>query len=146
MQSDLAPLHPAAARALAAWHAMIERRDLSGLAAIVHPDATFHSPVAFTPYRSAAALQLALGTVVDVFEDFTYHRQFAAPDGLNVVLEFSARIGGKRLKGVDLVRFDEDGRIVDFEVMVRPASGLQALAEEMGRRVGAILPAYKAPS
>jgi hypothetical protein len=49
---------------------------------------------------------------MQVFEDFTYHRQLASDDGLNVVLEFSARVGDKQLKGIDLVRFDEAGKIV----------------------------------
>jgi len=61
------------------------------------------------------------------------------------VLEFSAEVNGKQLKGIDLVRFDEQGRIVDFEVMVRPFNGLQALGEEMGQRLAAVLPAFKAP-
>ncbi|MGH8456943.1 MAG: nuclear transport factor 2 family protein, partial [Stenotrophobium sp.] len=50
----------------------------------------------------------------------------------------------KQLKGIDLIRFDEAGKIVEFEVMVRPMSGLQALGEEMGKRLGMMLPAYKA--
>ncbi|MNO82534.1 hypothetical protein D3C76_738130 [compost metagenome] len=61
-----------------------------------------------------------------------------------MILEFSARVGGKELKGIDMIRFNEQGRIVEFEVMVRPLSGLQALGEEMGRRLGAYLKATKA--
>ncbi len=137
-------LHPAVALSLAKWHAMVERRDLDGLGAITHPDVVFRSPMAFTPYHSAPALEMALSTVLQVFEDFTYHRQLASDDGLNVVLEFSARVGDKNLKGIDFIRFDENGKIVDFEVMVRPLSGLQALGAEMGARIGQPLSAYKA--
>ncbi|MNR40754.1 hypothetical protein D3C85_1590750 [compost metagenome] len=61
-----------------------------------------------------------------------------------MVLEFSARVDGRELKGIDMIRFDEQGKIVDFEVMVRPMSGLQALGAEMGRRLGAYLAAAKA--
>ncbi|MNN81996.1 hypothetical protein D3C81_1988800 [compost metagenome] len=85
-----------------------------------------------------------LGTVIQVFVDFTYHRQLATADGLSVVLEFSARVDGRELKGIDMIRFDEQGKIVDCEVMVRPMSGLQALGAEMGRRLGAYLAAAKA--
>ena len=138
-----AGLHPAAAASLVTWHAMVERRDLGGLGAITHPDVVFRSPMAFSPYHSAPALQLALTTVLQVFEDFTYHRQLASDDGLNVVLEFSARVGDKNLKGIDFIRFDEAGKIVEFEVMVRPLSGLQALGEQMGARIGRPLTAYK---
>ena len=142
--NDLPELHPAAATALATWHEMVARGDLTNLRAIVHPDATFRSPVAFKPYRSADALVIALSTVVTVFENFAYHRQAASADGLNVVLEFSADVGGKAVKGIDFIAFNEDGQIVDFEVMMRPMNGVQALAEEMGRRLGGVLPAYKA--
>jgi hypothetical protein len=107
-----ATLHPAVARSLAAWHDMAARRDMSQLPTILHPQAVFRSPMA-------------------------YHRQLASDDGLNVVLEFSARVGERELKGIDLVRFDENGLIVDFEVMVRPMSGLQALGDQMARRLAA---------
>lgn len=137
-------IHPAVARSLESWHHMVASRDLSNLLSIVHPDAVFRSPMANTAYTSAPALMLALSTVIQVFEDFTYHRQLAADDGLNIVLEFSARVGDKQLKGIDLVRFNEQGQITEFEVMVRPLSGLQVLGAEMGARLGDKLPAFKA--
>jgi len=137
-------IHPAVARSLETWHHMVASRDLSNLLSIVHPDAVFRSPMANTAYTSAPALMLALSTVIQVFEDFTYHRQLASDVGLNIVLEFSARVGDKQLKGIDLVRFNEQGQITEFEVMVRPLSGLQALGAEMGARLGDKLLAFKA--
>lgn len=134
---------PAVAKSLDFWHQMIARNDLSELHTIVHPDAVFRSPMAHTAYTPAPALILALSTVIQVFENFTYHRQLATDDGLNVVLEFSADIGDKKLKGIDFIRFNEQGQIVEFEVMVRPMSGLQALGAEMGKRVADKLPAFK---
>ncbi len=136
--------HPAVAASLARWHQMIAGGDLGGLPALVHPNAAFRSPMAFKPYASAEAVVLILRTVFGVFQEFAYHRELFSADGLNVVLEFSAEVGGKQLKGIDLIRFDEQGLIVEFEVMVRPMSGLQALGEAMGARLGAVLPAYKA--
>jgi hypothetical protein len=136
-------LQPAVARSLAAWHDMLSRRDFSQLHTLVHADAVFRSPMAFKPYASAPAVLLILRTVITIFEDFSYHRQLASDDGLNVVLEFSARVGDKQLKGIDLIRFDEAGLITDFEVMIRPLSGLQALGEQMGARLAAVLPAFK---
>lgn len=136
-------LRPAVANALASWHRMITARNLEALPAILHPNAVFRSPMAFPPYQSAQAVALILNTVLTVFEDFAYHRELADADGLNVVLEFSARVGQKQLKGIDLIRFDADGKIVEFEVMVRPLNGLQALGLEMGKRLGQQLPAFK---
>lgn len=137
-------LKPAVERSLETWHRMIATRDLADLPTIVHPEAEFRSPMAFKPYRSREAVVLILSTVITIFENFEYHRAFASPDGLSLVLEFSADVGGKSLKGIDMVRFDADGLIVDFEVMIRPLNGLQALGAEMGARLAAFLPAYKA--
>jgi 2,4-dienoyl-CoA reductase (NADPH2) len=122
---------------------MVAQRDLSNLPTLLHPAAVFRSPMAHNPYASAQAVSLILDTVMKVFSNFTYHRRLATDDGLSVVLEFSANVGDKALKGIDLIQFDTAGLIVDFEVMVRPLSGLQALGAEMGQRLGAHLHAYK---
>ena len=135
--------HPAVAATLARWHAMIASGDLAELPSLIAADAVFRSPVAHKPYPGRAAVVLILRTVLGVFEDFTYRRQLVGDDGLDVALEFSAEVQGKQLKGIDLIRFDEAGLIVDFEVMVRPMSGLAALGEEMGRRVAPMLPALQ---
>ena len=136
-------LQPAPAASLATWHHMIAIKDLSALPTIVDPEAEFRSPMAHSPYKSAAAVVLVLRTVIEVFENFAYHRQLVSEDGLSVVLEFSANVGDRQLRGVDLIRFAPDGKIVEFEVMVRPMSGLQALGAEMAKRLGHMLPAYK---
>jgi hypothetical protein len=131
---------PPVAASLREWHRMIDTRDLAALPPLLHADAVFRSPAAYKPYHGAPAVALILRTVFGVFSGFAYERQFATGDGLDVALEFRAQVGDRQLKGVDLIRFDADGRIVDFEVMIRPASGLQALAEEMGRRLAAVMP------
>lgn len=137
-------LNPNVAASLKQWHAMIGKRDLSALPELLDPQAVFRSPMAHTPYPGAPVVSMILNTVMNVFEDFAYLRELATADGLNVILEFSAKVGGKELKGIDMIRFNEQGKIVEFEVMVRPLSGLQALGEEMGRRLGAYLKATKA--
>jgi hypothetical protein len=136
-------LQPAAAASLQRWHRMIETLDLSRFIELLHPHAVFRSPMAFKPYESAAAVNLILKTVIKVFEDFAYHRELVSADGQSVVLEFSARIGDRQLKGIDMISFDESGLITDFEVMVRPLSGLQALGQEMGRQLASQLAALK---
>ncbi|SEE02539.1 SnoaL-like domain-containing protein [Pseudomonas frederiksbergensis] len=113
-------LHPKAAESLNQWHDMISKRDLSALSDLLDPQAIFRSPMAHTPYPGAAVVSMILNTVLEVFEDFVYHRELATADGLSVVLEFSANVSGKALKGIDMIRFNEQGKIVEFEVMVRP--------------------------
>jgi len=132
------------AQSLRRWHEMIRTGNLHSLPELLDAQAVFRSPMAHTPYPGAPVVSMILNTVFEVFEDFQYHRELASADGLNVILEFSARVGTKELKGIDMIRFDEHGKIVEFEVMVRPLSGLQALGEEMGRRLGAYLAKAKA--
>ncbi len=95
------PLEANAAATLAEWHGLIARRDLSGLPRLLHPDAVFRSPMAHKPYAGAPVVSMILNTVLTVFEDFAYHRQLASADGRSVVLEFSARVGERELKGID---------------------------------------------
>jgi SnoaL-like domain len=131
-------LSPAAQKSLAKWYAMIANDDLSDLASIVAEKAIFRSPMAYPPYPTRDVVCLVLRTAASVFEDFVYHREFAAGPN-DVVLEFSARVGDKKLKGVDIIRFDEAGRIAEFEVMVRPANALAALGQAMGARIGPVV-------
>ncbi|MHA6879057.1 nuclear transport factor 2 family protein [Ralstonia pseudosolanacearum] len=121
---------------LEAWHVMLASGDMDALDTLFAEDVVFRSPVAHTPYPGSNAAALLLRTVATVFEAFRYHRGFATDDGASVALEFSAAVAGKSLKGVDLIRFDADGKIIEFEVMVRPASGLQALGAAMGAKLG----------
>lgn len=128
-------LSPAAAKSLQRWHDMIAKLDLSSLEDIVADNAVFRSPVANNPYPGKAVVCVVLRGAMNVFKDFAYHREFVDGDR-DVCLEFSARVGDKTLKGVDLVKFDQDGKIVEFEVMVRPATGVMALGEAMKSTVG----------
>ncbi|MCR4530591.1 nuclear transport factor 2 family protein [Acinetobacter venetianus] len=116
------------------WHEMIKTRDLTNLNDLLAEDVVFRSPVAYKPYEGKHVVLFILTNVIQVFQDFTYHREFYTEDGENVVLEFSANVSGKSLKGIDMIRFNEQGKIIDFEVMIRPMSGLAALAEKMGAR------------
>ena len=133
-------LTPAAAKSLHKWHEMIAKVDLSDLESIVAENAVFRSPVANTPYPGKKVVCVVLRGAMTVFQDFVYHRELYDAEN-SVCLEFAARVGDKSLKGIDLVKFDADGKIVEFEVMVRPATGVMALGEAMKSAVG---PAIKA--
>ena len=111
-----------------------ESKDFSKVEELFSPDVVFRSPAVFKPYTGLDALKVLLGAVAEVFEDFRYVDQVETGD--TAVLVFEARVGERQLNGVDVLRFGEDGLIVEMMVMVRPLSGLNALAEEMGRRLG----------
>ena len=122
------------------WHEMLDTKDMLILNELLAEDVVFRSPVAFNPYSGKQVVFFILTNVIQVFENFTYHREFYTEDGLSVVLEFSANVGEKKLKGIDMIRFNENGQIVDFEVMIRPKSGLDVLAAQMGQRMAAFMP------
>ena len=117
------------------WHTMLQNSDMSMLSELLANDVVFRSPVAYQPYVGKQVVFFILTNVIQVFENFTYHREFISEDGNNVVLEFSANVGDKKLKGVDMIQFNEEGQMIDFEVMIRPKSGLEALAVQMGQRI-----------
>src|SRR5262245_55737685 len=117
-----------------AFRAGAESKDFSQAEALFSPEVVFNSPAVFKPYSGLDALKVLLGAVVEVFEDFRYVDQVESGD--TAVLVFAARVGDRRVDGVDVLRFGPDGRIAEMTVMVRPLSGLIALAEEMGRRLG----------
>ena len=122
------------------WHEMLQTADMSILNELLAEDVVFRSPVAYNPYPGKQVVSFILTNVIQIFENFTYHREFYSEDGLNVVLEFSANVGEKKLKGIDMIQFNEQGQIIDFEVMLRPKSGLEALAVQMGQRMAAFMP------
>jgi hypothetical protein len=117
-----------------AFREAAESKDFSKAKGLFSPDVVFNSPAVFKPYSGLEALGVLLGTVAEVFEDFRYVDQVETGD--TAVLVFEARVGERRVDGVDVLRFGPDGRIGEMTVMIRPLTGLTALAEEMGRRLG----------
>lgn len=132
------------AATLARWHELFESKDMTALPPLLSESIVFRSPAFFSPYPGKAAIVHILTTVNQVFEDFVYHREFATADGKGVALEFTARVGDKKLKGFDVISFDDDGLMTEFEVLIRPASALVALGEIMSQRAGPELARLKA--
>ncbi len=112
-----------------AFRAAAEAKDFSQIEELFAEDAVFSSPVVYKPYHGREAIKVLLGAVLQVFEDFRYLDQVESGD--TAVLIFEARVGERELQGVDILRFGEHGRIEAMTVMVRPMSGMQALAERM---------------
>ena len=111
------------------FRAAAEEKNFSAVDELFAEQASFRSPVVFAPYEGREAISVLLGAVVEVFEDFRYTDQVESGD--TPVLVFEARVGDRELNGVDVLRFDADDRIVELMVMVRPMSGVHALAEAM---------------
>ncbi|WP_433490308.1 nuclear transport factor 2 family protein [Nocardia grenadensis] len=109
----------------------VEERDSAAIEALLADNVVFTSPVAYKPYPGKPITAAILRGVLRVFEDFRYIREIADPGGRDHALVFEATVAGKRLTGCDFLHVDEDGKIDDFMVMVRPLSAATALAEAM---------------
>ena len=108
---------------------------LLGFEEIFAEDVIFRSPAVFRPYEGRDAVAMLLATVAVVFEDFRYTDQVET--GATAMLAFTARVGDRELDGIDLLRFDDEGKIREMAVYIRPLSGLNALAEAMQRALTA---------
>lgn len=117
------------------FRAAAEAKDFAAGADLFADRVVFRSPFVHTPYEGREALMFILSNVAQVFEDFRYVAQVETDD--KAVLMFEARVGDRELQGVDVLRFDDEDLIDEMTVMVRPMSGLEALAAEMGRRLEA---------
>jgi hypothetical protein len=111
----------------------VEARDHAAAVETLAPDVVFHTPVRYKQVEGREAASVVLGAALTVLEDFRYTDELEGPGTL--ALRFEARVGDREVEGVDLLRFDDDGLIADFTVMVRPLSGVNAVAEAMAREL-----------
>jgi hypothetical protein len=120
------------------FRAAVAAGDIDAALATLSPDVVFHSPAVFHEYRGLETVGGLLRLVAETFEDFRYTDVLAGTADTPVhALVFRARVGERELEGMDLVRTGPDGLIEDFTVMIRPLSGLIALAQALGPKVEA---------
>jgi ketosteroid isomerase-like protein len=124
--------------AIARWHQYLGGELPGGLDELLADDVVFYSPVVYTPQRGKSVttryLEAASRTLVGgAGGAFRYTKQVLSGD--TAVLEFETTVDGRYVNGVDIIRCDDAGRIVEFRVMMRPLQGIQAVHEQMGRRL-----------
>jgi hypothetical protein len=117
----------------ASFRAAIDAGDRAAMVAAFAPDAVLNSPVSFKPFEGREAISQLLAILLETFEDFRYTDEFEGEG--KAALVFRARVGDRELEGLDLFRFDAEGQIVELTVMVRPLSGVIALAEAVGPKL-----------
>jgi SnoaL-like protein len=117
----------------AAFRKAVEALNLDDMMAPFAEDAVLHSPITHKPFEGRAAIRQILGILLEVFQDFRYTDELDA-DGVKALL-FRARAGERDLEGIDLIRFDAAGRIVDLTVFIRPRSAIEALLAEVAPRL-----------
>lgn len=126
---------------LARWHAYMDGgSDPAVLAGMLADDAVFHSPVVHTPQAGKAKVMAYLGAASHVFGNGTFRYVRELVDGREMMLEFVAEMDGITINGVDIIRFDADGLIADFKVMVRPLKAMNKIWEMMAAQLARATP------
>ncbi len=116
---------------IAHWHNLLENGNAAGLDTLLADNAVFHSPIVHTPQYGKALTQIYLSAAFMVLynDTFKYVREVVGEK--DAVLEFQVEIDGIEVNGVDMIKCDENGKIVDFKVMVRPLKAVNLIHQKM---------------
>lgn len=116
---------------LETWHRLVRTQDSSGLHALLAEDAVFYSPVVHTPQRGKALVAQYLTAAFHVFfsPNFSYVREIVGDS--DAVLEFETEIDGVLVNGIDLIKWNDAGQIVEFKVMLRPLKAINLIHQRM---------------
>jgi hypothetical protein len=137
------PIHAVIER----WHAHMRGELVNGLDQLLHEDVVFYSPIVFTPQRGKAITMLYLQAagqtlpgekpkkepgkdVGDSPKGFRYTKEIL--DGYNAVLEFETTVEGKYVNGIDMITCDDNGKIIEFRVLIRPLQAINLVHKQMG--------------
>ncbi len=124
---------------LRTWHRVVNEKDIAALDGLLADDVVFHSPVVHSPQegKALAKLYLSAAAMVLANDSFTYVREVIGES--DAMLEFTVEVQGIHVNGVDMIRWNADGQIVDFKVMVRPLKAinlLHGLMRQMLEQIG----------
>jgi ketosteroid isomerase-like protein len=119
------------------WHRIVENRDVPGLDALLADDAAFHSPVVHTPQVGKTITKKYLAAAFHVFfnDSFRYVRELQGER--DAVLEFEVMLDGITVNGVDMIKWNEAGKITDFKVMLRPLKAVNLIHQKMAEMLQA---------
>lgn len=122
---------------LATWHYLVQANDPSGLDHLLAEDAVFFSPIVHTPQRGKAVAKAYLSAAFQVFFNpgFRYVREVLGPS--DAMLEFETEIDGVLVNGVDIIKWNDAGQIVEFKVLIRPLKAVNLIHERMGAMLAA---------
>ncbi len=117
---------------LAVWHQLVENRNASGLDSLLSEEVVFHSPIVHSPKVGKAITTQYLTAAFRVFfnDSFRYVRETTS--SRDAMLEFQVEIEGVSVNGVDIIKWNDDGKIVEFKVMLRPLKAINLIGEKMG--------------
>ena len=119
------------------WHHLVENRDTRGLDALLADEAVFYSPVVHTPQVGKAITKKYLAAAFHVFfnESFRYVRELKG--NRDAILEFEVILDGITVNGVDMIKWNDAGKITEFKVMLRPLKAVNLIHQKMAEMLQA---------
>ena len=127
-------MHPT----IKSWHQLLSRRDTTGLENLLADDAVFHSPIVHTPQRGKDVTALYLSAAFQVLVNNSFHYVREVEGANDAVLEFAVVIDGVQVNGVDMIRWNAEGKITDFKVMLRPLKAINLIHQKMAEMLEAL--------
>ena len=121
----------------------VENQDHAAMVDEMADDIIFHSPVAFKPFDGKAAVAGLFTALLDTFDEFEYTDELTT-EGTTALI-FKAKVGDKRIQGLDLMRFNDQGKVSEFTVMMRPLSALIEMGNRMAPKVEGLAKADSVP-
>lgn len=115
------------------WHRLVRTGDTAGLRELLAEDAVFHSPVVHTPQRGRKLASWYLAAAFKVFRNETFRYVREVSNDNNAVLEFEVEIDGIVVNGVDMIAWNQENKIVEFKVMLRPLKAINLIHDKMAR-------------
>ncbi|PHR70573.1 MAG: hypothetical protein COA67_08080 [Lutibacter sp.] len=114
------------------WQEVLISRDLQKLNDILAEEVIFYSPVVHTPQIGKKVTQLYLSAALHVIANNTFSYAKKVIDGNETILEFETEIDGVLVNGVDIITWNDDGKIIAFKVMIRPLKAINLIHQKMG--------------
>jgi len=125
------------------WHQQVRGEFEGGLDELLAEDVVFHSPIVFSPQKGIELTKMYLqaagatfevgepGDASDAKPESKFHYTKEVLDGHHAVLEFETEVAGKYINGVDIITWNDEGRIIEFKVMIRPLQAINLMHQQM---------------
>lgn len=120
------------AEAIVRWHKIVQTRDSSELPALLSDDVIFYSPVVHAPQIGKAITMKYLTAALQVFFNDTFRYVREVVGERDAVLEFQTEIDGIVVNGVDMIKWNDEGKVIEFKVMIRPLKAITLIHQKMG--------------
>ena len=123
---------------LNAWHAVVKSKSSDQLQQLVADDAVFHSPLVHTPQAGKSLTVAYLTAAMHVLANDSFHYVREVSEGPHSILEFALELEGIAVNGVDMITWNDEGKIIDFKVMIRPYKAIETVRTRMAAMLEAL--------